>query len=60
MRVKRKIDEAVLPDVTAYGDVADELDALAIIRRGLLQARKGAGRPADEVFDELAREDAAR
>lgn len=33
---------------------------VASIRRGLAQARKGAGRPADEVFDELEREDAIR
>jgi len=31
---------------------------VASIRRGLAQARKGAGRPADEVLDELEREDA--
>jgi DNA-binding phage protein len=29
---------------------------VANIRRGLTQARKGAGRPADEVFNELERE----
>jgi len=33
---------------------------VAAIRRGLAQARKGAGRPADEVFDDLQREGAAR
>lgn len=33
---------------------------VASIRRGLVQARKGAGRPADEVFDELEREDTGR
>ncbi|MGD0792353.1 MAG: transcriptional regulator [Terriglobales bacterium] len=31
---------------------------VASIRRGLAQARKGAGRPAAEVFDELERQDA--
>jgi hypothetical protein len=36
---------------------ASQLDAVASIRRGLAQARKGAGRPADEVFDELERAD---
>ncbi len=35
-------------------------EVVASIRRGLAQARKGAGRPADEVFDELEREDAGR
>jgi DNA-binding phage protein len=33
---------------------------VASIRHGLAQARKGAGRPADEVFDELERADASR
>jgi hypothetical protein len=33
---------------------------VASIRRGLAQARKGAGRAADEVFDELEREDSIR
>jgi hypothetical protein len=33
------------------------LDAVASIRRGLAQASKGAGRLADEVFDELEQED---
>jgi len=33
---------------------------VASIRRGLAQARKGVGRPADEVFDELERADASR
>jgi prevent-host-death family protein len=52
--------EAVLLDAAAYQEVASQLDAVASIRRGLAQARKGAGRPADEVFDELEREDAIR
>jgi prevent-host-death family protein len=50
--------EAVLVDAAAYQEVASQLDAVAGIRRGLAQARKGAGRPVDEVFDELEREDA--
>ncbi|MGD1216613.1 MAG: type II toxin-antitoxin system Phd/YefM family antitoxin [Terriglobales bacterium] len=50
--------EAVLLDATAYQEVASQLDAVASIRRGLAQARKGAGRPADKVFDELEHEDA--
>jgi len=58
MRVKGKT-EAVLSDV-AYRDGASQLDAVASIRRGLAQARKGEGRPADEVFDELEHEDAGR
>ena len=52
--------EAVVLDAKAYQEVASQLDAVANIRRGLAQARKGAGRPADEVFDELEREDAGR
>jgi len=50
--------EAPLRDAAAYQEVASQLDAVASIRRGLAQARKGAGRPADEVFDELEREGA--
>jgi prevent-host-death family protein len=49
--------EAVLLDAAAYQQVASQLDAVASIRRGLLQAEKGMGRPGDEVFDELERED---
>ena len=49
--------EAVLLDAKAYQEVASQLDAVASIRRGLAQARRGAGRPANEVFDELERED---
>ncbi len=52
--------EAELLDATADQEVASQPDAVASIRRGLAQARKGAGRPADEVFDELEREDAGR
>lgn len=52
--------EAVLVDAAAYQEVASQLDAVASIRRGLAQARRGAGRPADEVFDELERENAIR
>ena len=48
--------EAVLLDAAAYQVVASQLDAVASIRRGLAQARKGAGRPADEALDELERE----
>lgn len=58
MREKGKT-ETVVPDV-AHRDFASQLDAVTSIRRGLAQARKGAGRPADEVFDELEREDAGR
>ncbi len=50
--------EAVVLDAKAYQEVASQLDAVASIRRGLAQARKGMGRPADVVFDDLEREDA--
>jgi hypothetical protein len=50
--------EAVVPDAKAYQEVASQMDAVASIRRGLAQARKSAGRPADDVFDDLEREDA--
>ncbi len=52
--------EAVVIDARSYREVATRLDAVASIRRGLAQARKGMGRPADEVFDDLEREDAKR
>src|ERR1700692_4273848 len=52
--------EAVLLDAAAYQEVASQLDAVASIRRGLAQARKGMGRPSDDVFDDLEREDSTR
>ena len=52
--------EAVLLDAAAYQEVAGQLDVVASVRRGLAQARKGTGRPADEVFDDLEREDSIR
>ena len=48
--------EAVVLDAAAYQEVAGHLDVVASIRRGLAQAKKGAGRAADELFDELERE----
>ncbi len=48
--------EAVLLDAAAHRDVANHLDAVASIRRGLAQAKKGLGRSVDEVFDELERQ----
>jgi len=48
--------EAVVLDAAAYRDIADHLDTVAGIRRGLAEARKGLGRPVDEVFDDLERE----
>ena len=48
--------EAVVLDAASYRDVAGHLDAVASIRRGLTQAKKGMGRPAADVFDDLERE----
>ena len=48
--------EVVVLDAAAYREVASQLDAVASIRRGLDQAKKGLGRPVDEVFDGLERE----
>jgi prevent-host-death family protein len=52
--------EAVLLDAAAYQEVASHLDVVASIRRGLAQAKRGAGRDADDVFDDLEREDSKR
>jgi prevent-host-death family protein len=52
--------EAVLLDAAAYQVIAGHLDVVSSIRRGLAQARKGAGRDADDVFSELEREDSNR
>jgi prevent-host-death family protein len=48
--------EAVVLDPAAYQDIADHLDAVASIRRGLAQARRGEGRPAEDLLNELERE----
>ena len=48
--------EAIVLDAGAYNDVADYLDTVARLRRGLAQARKGLGRPVDDVFNDLERE----
>ena len=48
--------EAVVLDPAAYQDVADHLDAVARIRRGLAQARRGEGQPAEDLLNELERE----
>jgi hypothetical protein len=45
--------ETVRPPLLTEQEVASQLDAVARIRRGLAQARKGMGRPADAVFDDL-------
>jgi prevent-host-death family protein len=48
--------EAVLVDAKDYQMVADQLDAIACIRRGLWQAENGLGRSVDEVFDDMEKE----
>lgn len=47
--------EAVVLDAASYREVAGHLDVIASIRRGLTQAKKGMGRAADDVFDDLER-----
>jgi prevent-host-death family protein len=48
--------EAVVMDAGVYQELADRLETVAGIRRGLAQAKKGLGRPVDEVFDDLQRQ----
>ena len=45
--------EAVPLVAAAHQDVADHLDAVASIRRGLAQAKKTEGRSADNILAEL-------
>jgi len=45
--------KAVLIDPVVFERMADQLDAISGIRRGLVQAKKRLGRPAGEVFDDL-------
>jgi len=57
LATKGKSESAVVA-AAAYHELAIQPDAVARIRCGLAEARKGAGRPVDEVFHELEREDA--
>jgi hypothetical protein len=50
--------QPLVSTVDVKSDVG-HLDVLASIRRGLDQAREGAGRTVDEVFDGLEQKDAA-
>jgi prevent-host-death family protein len=52
--------EVVLLDAAAYQQIADHLDAVAGIREGLDQMKKGMGRPASAVFDDLQGDAALR
>jgi hypothetical protein len=40
----------VIMDANAYQQMADRMDTVEGIRRGLAQAKKGLGRSVDEVF----------
>jgi hypothetical protein len=57
--MKKSERPLVVTDATGYDDVAGHSDAVASIRRGLTQAKKGLGRPVDDVFNELERESCA-
>ena len=48
--------EAVVINAAAYQEVAEQLDTMASIRRGLAQAKKGLGRSVDDVFDDMERQ----
>jgi PHD/YefM family antitoxin component YafN of YafNO toxin-antitoxin module len=54
LTVKGKAGAVVL-DAAAYQEIAEHLDTVASIRRGLAQAKKGLGRSVDDVFDDLER-----
>jgi prevent-host-death family protein len=45
--------EVVVMDARSYQQMADRVDTIEGIRRGLAQAKKGLGRSVDEVFDDL-------
>jgi PHD/YefM family antitoxin component YafN of YafNO toxin-antitoxin module len=48
--------EVVVQDAAAYQELLDRLDraeAIVGINRGLVTMRRGEGRPADEVFEEI-------
>lgn len=55
LTVKGKAEMVVL-DPATYQHVAGQLDAIASIRMGLEQAKKGLGQPIDEAFAELEAE----
>lgn len=43
-------------DPAVYRKMAERLDAVESIRRGLAQAKRGLGRSVDEVFDAIEKE----
>lgn len=48
--------EAVVVDAAAYHQIAEQLETIASVRRGLAQAKRGLGRSVDNVFDDLERQ----
>jgi len=52
--------EVVLLDAATYQQVADYLDAVAGIREGLDQMKKGSCRSANDVFNDLERNTSVR
>ena len=59
LTVKGKAEMVIL-DPATYQHVAGQLDVIASIRRGLEEAKKGLGRPMDDVFGEIEVELALR
>jgi hypothetical protein len=47
---------AAVINLTAGQDIADRGSTTERVRRGLAQAKKGAWRPVDEVFDDIERD----
>lgn len=47
--------EVVVMDAGTYQQLADRIDTVEGIRRGLAQAKRGLGRSVDEVFDDFER-----
>jgi prevent-host-death family protein len=47
--------EVVVMDAGTYQQLADRIDTVEGIRRGLAQASRGLGRSVDEVFDDIER-----
>ncbi|HEX4134671.1 MAG TPA: type II toxin-antitoxin system Phd/YefM family antitoxin [Bryobacteraceae bacterium] len=45
--------EVVVMDAGTYQQLADRIDTVEGIRRGLAQAKRGQGRSVDEVFDDF-------
>jgi hypothetical protein len=52
----KKISKPLVSVAKGKTAVQDRREAVAGIRRGLAQAKKGLGRSVDQVFDELERD----